>query len=68
MSALAPIVYTEHDLDELHIYTRKTRYRKRRVGKFPSPIPTEEGQNLYRVSDIERWIESPAAWAAEHIR
>ena len=68
MSALKPLVFTERDLDELRIYTRKTRYRKRCDGKFPSPIPTDEGQNLYRVTDIERWIEDPRAWAAEHHR
>ena len=65
MSRLAPLVFTEGDLDELHLYTRKTRWRKRRKGTFPNPIETEEGPNLYRSEDIHAWMANPKAWAAD---
>lgn len=54
MSKLAPLVYTERQLDELGILSRMTRYRLRRAGKFPQTRKVG-GRSLYDAVEIHEW-------------
>ena len=54
MSKLAPLVYTERQLDELGILSRMTRWRLRREGKFPQTRAVG-GRRLYDAQEIHDW-------------
>ena len=57
------LAYSDRDLDDLGILSRKTRWRWRRDGTFPEPSRCG-GRNLYRASDVRLWLKlGPEEWA-----
>ena len=65
MNDLERIFYSEVDLDELGLLSRKTRYRLRREGRFPEPKQIG-GRRLYLVTEILEFAQDPTAWVEEH--
>ena len=58
-----PLAYGERDLDANNILSRKTRYRLRRLGKFPEPRQVG-GRKLYVGEEIRTWLNDPEGWAS----
>lgn len=63
--AVAPLTYSERQLDDAGLLSRKTRWRLRRQNppQFPQTIACG-GRKLYRAKDISEYIADPAAWVA----
>lgn len=59
------LAYSESDLDDLGILSRKTRYRLRRDGRFPQPVSAGQ-KNLYHAKQVHEWLEDPDRWAEEN--
>lgn len=56
------LAYSERNLDDAGLLSRKTRWRLRRAGRFPEPL-TIGGRKLYRAADIHRWLADPEGWS-----
>ena len=66
LPGVAPrLAYSERDLDELGVLSRKTRYRWRLERRFPEP-KCAGGRKLYLAEDVHRWLDDPEAWARTH--
>ncbi|TPN57393.1 MULTISPECIES: AlpA family transcriptional regulator [unclassified Mesorhizobium] len=46
--------------------SRSTIYRKISEGTFPAQIKISINGAGWRESEIDRWIDNPVAWRAEH--
>ena len=57
-----PLAYGERDLDRENILSRKTRWRLRRLGRFPEPRKVG-GRKLYVGEEIRAWLHDPESWA-----
>jgi hypothetical protein len=51
----------DHDLDAMGLPSRKTRWRYRRLGRFPEPVSVC-GRKLYDLAEIRRYLANPEAW------
>ena len=59
------LAYSENDLDQRGVLSRKTRWRLRRIGAFPEPVRAG-GRTLYRATDVHEWLADPEGWAERH--
>lgn len=58
------LAFSEKDLDDAGILSRKTRYRLRRARRFPEPV-VAGSRRLYRREDILEWLRDPEAWTPD---
>jgi prophage regulatory protein len=49
---------------EIADFSSATLDRKVRNGTFPAPVRTSENRVAWRLSDINCWLDDPAAWLA----
>ena len=61
MRRLQRLFYSDTDLDELGLLSRKTRWRMRRAGTFPEP-KSVGSRKLYPVAAIHEWAKDPEHW------
>jgi hypothetical protein len=61
-TACQSLAYSDRDLDALGVLSRKTRWRLRRMGKFPQPREVG-GRRLYVGAEIRAWLDDPEGWA-----
>ncbi len=59
------LALSERDLDTMGLLSRKTRWRLRRLGKFPEPREVG-GRKLYDAQEVLDWWRDSDAWARSH--
>jgi prophage regulatory protein len=63
----SPIV-VEPEISEITPFSKTTRWREEKRGRFPRRFQISKRKIGYRRTDVEEWLRDPAGWPTRQTR